>query len=122
MSKLKKLLLFLSVSLFLAFPIIAACAEDEGNYGLESARVKAQYSQVDIYSIINTSIKALLGILGIVFFGYTFYAGLRWLTARGNEELVNRAKGTLQSAVTGLIIVVISYGLTSYIFSRLMSR
>lgn len=48
-----------------------------------------------------------------------FYAGLRWMTARGNEEFATKAKDAMFAATIGLILVVASYGIATFIFSRI---
>jgi TRAP-type C4-dicarboxylate transport system permease small subunit len=58
-------------------------------------------------------------VLAFVFFGLTLYAGLRWMTAQGNEEMVTKSKEILKAAIIGLVIVTASYALTKFIFSQL---
>ena len=47
------------------------------------------------------------------------YAGVRWMTSRGNEELAARAKHTFEAAVIGIIITVSAYGISNFVLSRL---
>jgi len=69
--------------------------------------------------LIGKVVSATLAAVAIIFFVMAFYAGLRWMTARGNEEMATKAKETLEAAVLGLIIIVISYALTRFIFGQL---
>lgn len=50
-------------------------------------------------------VNFILTFLGVIFFLIILYAGWLWLTARGNNEAVERAKKILQEAIIGLIIV-----------------
>lgn len=61
-------------------------------------------------------INAFLGILGLVFLILTIYGGFIWMKARGNEEEVTKAKHTIEAAVIGILIVLASYGISTYIF------
>lgn len=70
-------------------------------------------------AIVGTAIGALLGLIGAIFLVLMIYAGYHWMTARGEEEKVNKAKDTITRAIIGLIIVVGAYAIWSFIFSRL---
>ncbi len=61
-----------------------------------------------------------LSVLGVVFFGLFLYSGIVWMTALGNGERVSQAKDTLQSAITGLIIVVAAYAISKFVFDNLV--
>lgn len=114
----KILIHFLSFALISTVFLTSVSAQ---NYGLNEAAGKANYDtqNQDVYGYTNTVVNALLAILGIVFFGYFLYAGVRWLTSRGNEEFIAKAKSSMGSAITGLIIIMIAYGITTLVFNRL---
>jgi len=61
--------------------------------------------------VLNT-IFALLGIIAVSLF---FYSGFTWMTARGNEEKVTKAKENFINAIIGLIIIIASYAITTFI-------
>ncbi len=65
-----------------------------------------------IFTFINGIITAIFGILGLVFFFLTLYAGWLWMTAQGDSKKVTKAKDILSQAVIGLIILVLSYGIS----------
>lgn len=92
------------------------------NYGLNSAAGNANYSitgSTDVYSMSQLIINGMLALIGFVFFGYTVYSGLRWLTAQGNQNAIDTAKSTLVSSIIGLAIVLSAYGLTNFVFDQL---
>lgn len=62
-------------------------------------------------------ISAILGILGIVALILIIYAGFMWMFAQGNEEKVGTAVKILRDAFIGLLIIIASYGIASYVFS-----
>lgn len=65
-------------------------------------------------------VNAFLSLLGIIFIILMLYGGYNWMIARGEEEKVTTAKRTIQSAIIGLIIVVGSYAIWSFIFTYLI--
>ncbi len=104
----------------------AALAQDFGNtkleklggtiYGSESAAT----AHSDIAVMIGSIIKAAIALLGVIFVVLIVYAGFLWMTARGQEDQVTKAKDTIQRSVIGLLIVIAAYAITTFIFSRLV--
>ena len=105
----------LAVTLSLTGPILA-----QSYFGLQQSATQAQYGETNIYSTITTIISVGLSVIGIVFLAIMFYAGLRWMTARGNDELAGKAKDAMVNAILGLILVTLAYGLTTFVFSKLV--
>lgn len=60
-------------------------------------------------------IRAVLGIIGIVFTVLMIYAGVLWMTAAGNEDQVTKAKQTISRSAIGLLIILLSYALTIFV-------
>ena len=60
-------------------------------------------------------IKAVLGLLGIVFLALTVYAGVLWMTAAGEEAKIEKAVGILKASVIGLIIIIAAYSITYFV-------
>lgn len=93
-----------------------------GNYGLSQTAKQAGYGAGDtVESTVDRVVFTLLSLLAIIFFLLVTYAGLRWMTAQGNEETVAEAKNTLEAAVIGLIVVTAAYAITSFIFRTIDS-
>jgi len=74
---------------------------------------------VDAYSIISLAITTALSLLGVIFLVLMIYAGYNWMTARGEEEKVTKAKDTIMRAIIGLIIVVAAYAISTFVISKL---
>ncbi|MCX6780439.1 MAG: hypothetical protein NT034_04680, partial [Candidatus Magasanikbacteria bacterium] len=70
-------------------------------------------------NITKNILKIVLSTMGLVFLGFALFAGIRWMTAQGNEEHVTTAKNTLEAAAIGLTIVALSYAITTLVFSKL---
>lgn len=90
------------------------------NYGLDETASKAGYDKNEtVQSTVDKVISTILALLAIIFFILVTYAGFRWMTARGNEEVAAEAKNILEAAIIGLIVILSAYALTSFIFKRL---
>ncbi|MBU1421214.1 hypothetical protein KJ978_01895 [Patescibacteria group bacterium] len=69
--------------------------------------------------IAGLAIKIFIALLGIIFLGLMIYGGYIWMTARGNDQDVEKAKNTIVSATIGLIIVLAAYAVTAYIGKKI---
>jgi len=110
------------------FIIFASCffvqvSFSAGSFGLDKTAVQAGYEtggiSASIEGRVQLVISVFLGLMAIVFFGLILYGGIIWLTARGKEESVTKAKGILEAAIIGLIIVVFSYAIATFVLTRL---
>jgi hypothetical protein len=75
-------------------------------------RVDGETALMETIGII---IKTGLSLLGVIFIILIIYAGYNWMTARGEEEKVTKAKETIWRAIIGLIILVSSYAIWTII-------
>lgn len=71
----------------------------------------------DVRETIARIINVVLGILGIVVTLIIIAGGFRWMTAGGNEEAVAQAKKIISAGVIGLLIIIVAYALSSWIFN-----
>ena len=65
-------------------------------------------------------IGAILSFVGVLFLGLMIYAGILWMTAQGNEQQVNKAKGMLTNAIIGIVIVFAAYAITAFIGAEIL--
>lgn len=70
-------------------------------------------------NIIGSIIKTVLSLLGIIFLILMIFSGYQWMTAGGNEDQVSQAKSRIKNAVIGVIIVIMAYAITAFIFRNL---
>ncbi len=68
-----------------------------------------------ISKIFNISIT----VAGVIFVLLFLFGGIQYLAAAGNEENTNKAKKLLVDAVVGLVIVVVSWAVGTYILQLL---
>lgn len=69
----------------------------------------------DVSSVTGNFINGILGTVGILFFLLMVYGGYLWLTSRGAEEQVTKAKNIIMTAVIGMVVVVAAYAVTTFI-------
>jgi len=69
------------------------------------------------YGIINWA----LIFLGIITLVMIIIAGFMWMFAAGEEEKIKKAQDILKGALVGLVLILASYGIASYVFSKLVS-
>ncbi len=74
--------------------------------------------QGELGTVVGRLINGALTLVGLLFLLLMVYAGYIWMTARGEEEKVNKAKGILTAAVIGLVIVVSAYAITAFVTGR----
>lgn len=72
-----------------------------------------------IAQIIGYVINAILAILGVIFLALMVYAGFEWLTSGGDEKKVTTARGVLEQAIVGLMIVLGAYSITIFVTNAL---
>ncbi len=70
--------------------------------------------------IVGKIISAALGFLGIVLLGYLLYAGFLWMTSGGESEKADQAKTMIKNAIIGLVIIVSSYAISSFVLNKLL--
>ncbi len=65
-------------------------------------------------------IRVALGFLGIIALVLTIYAGWLWMSAAGNMEKIEKAKKVLTGAIIGLLIILLSFGITTFVLNKLL--
>lgn len=115
----EKNIIFYSIAiLFLCFitaPVQAKKTLGDAPGFLETVAEPTGVSDKPINVQIGEIIKIGLTMVGLVFMVLIVYAGIRWMTARGNEEQIAKARRVIIGAVIGLAIVVASYAITVFV-------
>jgi len=73
----------------------------------------------DLPGMIGSIINIALSFIGIILLGLILYAGFIWMTAGGEEDKVKKAQDYIKNAVIGLIIVMASFAISSFVLTRL---
>lgn len=84
-----------------------------------TAFTNAGFTQKDPRAIVASIIKVLLGFLGTLAVVLIIYSGFLYMTAAGKPDNVKKAKDIMITAVIGLIIILISYGITIFVTTAL---
>ena len=100
--------------------------DDSNNDPLDNAASTAGFqtagAKTRMNVIIATIIQAVLAFLGVVFLILMIYGGYMWMTARGNEEQVNKASKTIVAAIVGLIIILSAYAISFFVIKALEEK
>ncbi|OGY47334.1 MAG: hypothetical protein A2840_01875, partial [Candidatus Buchananbacteria bacterium RIFCSPHIGHO2_01_FULL_47_11b] len=116
--------------LFLVFAFVAITATvtagllvSEAN-ALETGLGYGTYTglgEQDIRVSIMQVVRVALGFLGVLAILIIIYGGFVWMTAGGRAERIELAKKILTSAVIGLVIIMLSFAIASFIITQLIS-
>lgn len=113
----KKKLLSLGILSLIFLPLVVSAASV--NFGTTYGTAIGLGTK-DIRETIASIIIVTLGILGIVVTLIIIAGGFRWMTAGGNEENVTQAKKIISAGVIGLLIIVVAYALSTWIFNVIL--
>ncbi len=121
----KKIITIISILASCVLFVLSASAIDLGGSMAGDAATKAGYSkstsETTFSQNIGTVIKAALSMVGVIFLTLMVYAGYLWMTARGQEEEIDKAQKIITAAIIGLVIVVGAYSITSFVIPRILS-
>lgn len=73
----------------------------------------------DLRQVLVNVIRWALAILGLVAVGLMVYGGVLWMTARGDEKRILKAKKVIVSALIGLVIVLLAFAIVSFVANSL---
>lgn len=117
----RKLLLFLMPLLVVIGLGLATLAWAQNiDVGVNEVGNVISLSATDPRIIIARIINIILLFLGVIAVGLIIYAGFIWMTSAGNDEKVEEAKKILKNAVIGLVIILSSWGIATFILNRLI--
>ncbi len=120
----KKIIILIFLTILTFGAITQVQAQNKGGLGTAGSVSGLASTTIaktgSIPSAIGLVINQALLYLGIIFFLLVVYAGFLWMGASGNDSKVEKAKSILISAVTGLVIVVSAYAITSFVFGNVL--
>lgn len=71
-------------------------------------------------TVATNIIQIILGFLGMIAVVIILLGGFKWMTAAGNEDKISEAKKLLAAGLIGLIIILMAYGLATFVIAQLM--
>lgn len=99
---------------------VAATTSTANDLGLNEVAYTG-LSSTDIRITVAKIIRTALGLLGIVSLLLVLYGGFVFMTAGGSEEKVAQGKKILVNAGIGLVIILSSFGIVSFVLRGLIS-
>lgn len=118
--------IFFALFILFGFPMVARAnsVADDIAEQLQTSGRSADVHRDDQLSdpriLAASIIQVALSLMGTVFFLLTVYAGFLWMTARGDDEKVNKAIKTIRGAVIGLAVVLSAYAVTGFVTRGLL--
>lgn len=104
---------------FFAFSPVPVHALDVGTNVINQSIQLGSDSPI---TIITRIINIAMIFLGVIAVSIVLFAGFKWMTAAGNEDRILEAKGILKNGLIGLVIVLSSWGIASFVLGRLVDQ
>lgn len=76
-------------------------------------------AQACLAGLVGKVIGIALGFVEVILFLLFLWAGFLWMTAGGDEAKVKKAKAYMYNAVAGLVIIALSYVISSFVITQL---
>lgn len=89
--------------------------------GLNAVGNTVVLTDTDPRTIAAGIINVVLGLLGIIFLVLILYAGFLWMTSGGDSAKVDKAKAYLRNAIIGLVIIITSWGIATFVINSLLN-
>lgn len=85
---------------------------------LEGLSVKGVQLQSDPAAVAASVLSGGFYLLGTIFLALMIYGGFVWGKAAGRDEEVTRARKIITTSLIGMIILLSSYGITSFVLRK----
>jgi hypothetical protein len=125
-NKSKQILIFLFLFSILMVPCFVFAAYTSPINKLQSVGQQGGYAQFSeneqIFVLVSQIISVALSLLGVIFFVLMIYGGFLWMTDRGNEKQVEKAKKIMEAAIIGLVLVVSAYAITKFVMVYFVTK
>ncbi|MBN2854300.1 hypothetical protein JXK06_02065 [Patescibacteria group bacterium] len=100
-------------------PVIVLAYDFKESSGLNLTAGRAGYANQEktVDDLIMQGIGLVLTFVGVVFLILIIVSGFKWMTARGNESEVEKAKKILIQSIIGILIVLAAYAISYFLVS-----
>lgn len=89
--------------------------------GITEIQEQIQLGTEDPRKIIARIINTAMMFLGIIAVVIILLGGFKWMTAAGNEDKVSESKKLMGAGVIGLVIILASWGIASFVLNQLIN-
>ena len=116
--------LTLTLALTLSLPALAELdvwGSNTGGLNREELGNNLGLGERDPREIVAQVINVILGFLGIIAVVIILLGGFKWMTAGGGEDKVAEAKKMIVAGVIGLVIILASYAIATFVINQLLS-
>lgn len=110
--------LLLVLAVFLLFSPINVLAQGV-NAGVDYGE-NIGLGNLDPRVVAANIVRVALGFLAIIVVILIIYAGFVWMTSEGDEAKITQAKKIIKNAVIGLIIILASFGITTFLINKFL--
>ena len=114
-------LILLPNTVFATMPLLSKWKLNIGVAGLEAGFPNPTLEEYQLPAYIGAVYRAFFGFMVVIFFAQMIWSGYIYITSKGNEEKVTRAKNMIMSSIVGIIISVASYLLTAFILKEIFT-
>lgn len=112
----RRTLIALAVTAALLVPGVAM-AQDT-NFGLDQLS-NVEIGRQGLVDTIASIVNVVLGILGIVAFIIILYGGFLWMTSKGDEKVIAKAKRVIIDGAIGMAIILASWAIAAFVLNLL---
>lgn len=115
------LVLALAVSMGVSLLPLGAFAQQGADLGAQGLQGYAVQPQGDLPTTIIRIINWTLVLVGVLALAFIVYAGFLYITSRGDEGQVERAKNIIVNAVIGIVIIGVAAVLVNFVIDALLN-
>ncbi|MBI5728394.1 MAG: hypothetical protein HY984_01420 [Candidatus Magasanikbacteria bacterium] len=116
------LALFFLVAISITTPIFVFAKTplkfDDSDKFLKQAVDPTGIKTDDVRTVSGRVIQSALLLVGLAFFILMVYGGFQWMTARGNEDQITKARNIVIAAVIGIAVILGAYAITNFVVNR----
>ncbi|MDD3102073.1 MAG: pilin [Patescibacteria group bacterium] len=76
-------------------------------------------SNTDLPTSIGRIVKIILGLSGLILTILLIVGGVMWMISGGQEKQISQAKALMLSAIVGLVIILLSYAIATFVINSL---
>lgn len=94
----------------------ANAAKNQVKSGVESV---GGSGTTDAKTLINNIINVMLFLVGVLSVIMIIYGGIQYVISVGDSGKISKAKSTIQYAIVGLVVAILSYAIVNFIVDKL---